>query len=108
MGTVINMAATIGRLLLLNGNRQPWPAFLPRLTLADSQMVSGVTIILARGANLQVRLNDPGGILANVLNSNKPGTPLLTQVWEDRGFIHVVRMRSFDASGQNASMVVPF
>lgn len=85
-----------------------WTLFPPKVVVADSQVVTGVAITLARGANLQVRINDPGGVLANVLNLNKQGAPLLTQLWDDRGFIHVVRMRSFDAGGQNLSLVVPF
>jgi hypothetical protein len=85
-----------------------WTLFPPKVVLADSQVVTGVAITMTKGAGLQVRVNDPSGILANVLNSNKQGTHLLTQLWDDRGFIHSVRMRSFDASGQNLSLVVPF
>jgi hypothetical protein len=87
-----------------------WTLFPPKVTLADGQVVTGVALVMPKGMSLTIRINDPAGLATNLLDPAKKGqgNALLTQVWDERGFVHSLPLRSFDATGQNLSLVVPF
>lgn len=84
-----------------------WTMTPPSVTLADGQVVTGVALRMTAGLNLQFRIDDPKGLLANPF-IQRLGALLLAGVWDDHGFFHAVRLRSFDTSGQDLALAVPF
>jgi len=98
-----------GRALAVLDNCE-WTLFPPSVTVTASQALTGFTLVMPVGMNLVVRVNDPAGLVANAVDATKAGkgSPLLTQVWDTKGFVHSLPLRSFDAASQNLSLVVPF
>jgi len=105
-GTYLLCAASLSPALSLLDICE-WTMTPPSVVLAVGQMVTGVTLPMTVGLNLQVRVNDPNGLLANGL-AHKQGAFLIAGVWDAHGLFHMARLRSFDAGGQNLALTAPF
>lgn len=76
------------------------------VTLGIGQALGGLQIVMERGARVEVRLDDPGQILANRA-TQKTGTDLSVGVWDWNGFFHALRPMGFDAGGQDMALTIP-
>lgn len=86
-----------------------WNFPTPTATITRSAPSGSVNITLTRGVAIPVRINDPGGLLAQ--NEGKtPGAGLLLEVSDGRpgSFFRAVPLVSKDSGGRNHQIVIPF
>jgi hypothetical protein len=84
-----------------------WGLRPPTVSLSSAQPTAGVTMVLAKGAAVPIRIEDPGQLLSQ--NEGKtPGAHLLLGVPNDALVFCPASVVSRDATGRNHQIVVPF
>lgn len=84
-----------------------WGLQPPVVVLSSTQPLGTVTMVLAGGAVVPIRVNDPAQLLPQ--NEGKtPGAQLLIGIANDGGVFRPAPVISQDAAGRNQQIVIPF
>jgi len=83
-----------------------WSATVPVVNVAAAQNVTGQVVVMAKGAVIQVRLNDPGKILS--ANPGAMPRDVAIIVRGSNGGFYNARVSSIDSTGQYRQVTLPF
>jgi hypothetical protein len=90
--------------------------FMPVTAQVPAGALTGYQLVVKLGTPLQVRINDPAGILAASVSLTSPapsavptagGSGLLVAVVSTRGFLQALAATSVDSGGSNRQITVP-
>jgi hypothetical protein len=84
-----------------------WTLHPPSVRLISGQAVGGVQLLLSEGARLELRVDDPKGLLPNP-EEPRPGTEFHIGVRTGEGLFHEARLTSRDNVGKLWFLIVPF
>jgi hypothetical protein len=86
-----------------------WSASPTTFTVSGSQTVSGLKIVVAKGAVLSIHVNDPGGLLKSPSGVAGPvDFDLQLHIVTDRGLHHIVSITAQSANGRDYAITIPF
>ncbi len=84
-----------------------WGLRPPAVSLSSAQPIAGVNMVLAKGAAVPIRIDDPDQILSQN-EGRTPGAHLLLGVPNDAKVFGLVPVISQDAGGRSHQIVIPF
>lgn len=84
-----------------------WGLRPPAVSLSSAQPIAGVNMVLAKGAAVPIRIDDPDQVLSQN-EGRTPGAHLLLGVPNDAKVFRASPVISRDSSGRNHEVVVPF
>lgn len=83
-----------------------WAAVVPIVNLASGQSLSSQKVVMAKGAVIQIRINDPSKLLATTPGAIAHDVEVLALA-SNKAYYHA-RIASTDAAGRNHELTVPF
>lgn len=79
----------------------------PAVVVSAAQRTVSTTLVLKRGAAASIRVDDPGGLLAQH-EGKTPGAHLLMGVRSDAGFFRPASVVAQDSGGRRYEVTIPF
>ena len=83
-----------------------WAAAAPGFNLTAGKQLTGVTITMARGAVVPIRVNDPQGLLTAVTGPFNPNCRF--DVVTAKGLHYPARIQAQSAAGEDHAVTIPF